>query len=77
MRSVALVAALAVVLSLGMAHAGVIAGPALPSTLSTGWQYSGVGFTATVNSTLTEFTFQNEGLADTVELVDPNGNPIL
>jgi hypothetical protein len=37
------------------------------------WTYSGVGFTATVNSMLTSFTFQNQGLADTIILVNPLG----
>ena len=40
---------------------------------SGGYQYAGVGFTALVNSTLTAFTFWNEGNADTVELVTPTG----
>ena len=69
----ALVVAIAVVLSAGAASAGVIAGPVLTSNDS-GWIDSGLGFTATVNSTLISFTFQNQGLADTVVLVDPLGN---
>jgi hypothetical protein len=60
-------------LSANVAHAGVIAGPSLPNADSQ-WQISGLGFTATVNSTLTSFVFQNQGLADTVDLVDPLGN---
>ena len=71
--SAALVAAIAVVLGAGVAHAGVIAGPTLTSEDSD-YYYSGIGFTATVNSTLTSFTFENQGLADVVDLVDPNGN---
>ena len=69
----ALVVAIAVVLSAGAASAGVIAGPVLNQN-DRGWQDSGLGFTAIVNTTLTSFTFQNQGLADTVVLVDPLGN---
>jgi hypothetical protein len=69
----ALVAAMAVGLSAGVAHAGVIAGPATLTIADGGYQYSGLGFTATVNSTLTAFTFWNQGLADTVDLVTPSG----
>ena len=58
--SVALVAALAVVLTAGGAYAGTIAGTALP-TVDTGFTYSGVGFIANVNATLTGFTFTNQG----------------
>jgi len=60
-------------LSSGVARAGVIGGPSLTIDDSQ-WQDSGLGFTATVNSTLTSFTFENQGLADTVDLVDPLGN---
>jgi len=56
-----------------MARAGVIAGPTTLGNASSAYQYTGVGFTATVNSTLTAFTFWNRGLADTVELVTPAG----
>ncbi len=69
----ALAVAIAVVLSAGVAHAGVIAGPVLTNNDS-GWVDSGLGFTALVNSTLTSFIFQNQGSADTVVLVDPLGN---
>lgn len=55
------------------AHADNIPGPALSSP-DGGYSFSGVGFTATVNSTLTSFTFQNQGQADTVVLVDSLGN---
>jgi hypothetical protein len=72
-----LVQALAVVLvgvlSAGAAFASVITGPVLNSNVS-GYNYTGVGFTASVNATLTSFTFQNQGLADTVILVDSLGN---
>ena len=68
-------AVLAVVLTSGVAHASIIPGPAsLPNT--SGFHYSGIGFTATVNSFLTAFTFRNAGLADTVQLVDQLGNVI-
>ena len=69
----ALVVAIGVVLSAGAASAGVIVGPVLNQN-DRGWQDSGLGFTAIVNTTLTSFTFQNQGLADTVVLVDPLGN---
>ena len=69
----AVVVAIAVVLSSGVARAGIIVGPSLTIDDSQ-WQDSGLGFTATVNSTLTSFTFANQGLADTVDLVDPLGN---
>lgn len=65
--------AIAVVLSAGAARAGVISGPILSSP-DDGYQYSGLGFTATVSSTLTSFSFRNQGLADTVVLADPLGN---
>ena len=68
-----LVAVIIGVLSASAARADVISGPVLDQNDS-GWQYSGLGFTATLNSTLTEFTFQNQGLADLVVLVDPLGN---
>ena len=61
------------VFSAPAAHAGLISGPAL-NQFDFGWVYSGVGFTANLNSTLTSFTFQNQGQADTVDLVDPLGN---
>jgi hypothetical protein len=49
-------------------QAGLISGPDLP--LLDMWQYSGIGFTANIPSTLTGFTFQNQGLADNVILQD-------
>jgi hypothetical protein len=54
------------------ARADVIPGPVL-NLDDGGWIYSGVGFTANVNSTLTSFTLQNQGAADTVDLVNPAG----
>jgi hypothetical protein len=59
-------------LSASSAHAGVIVGPVL-NTPDSGYDYSGVGFTATVNSFLTSFTFHNQGHADTVLLVNSLG----
>jgi hypothetical protein len=38
------------------------------------WTTTGIGFSALVNSTLTGFTYQNQGAADTVVLTDQNGN---
>jgi len=61
------------VLSAPAARADVIVGPTLNSNDSA-WIDSGLGFTANVNATLTSFTFQNQGQADTVVLVDPLGN---
>jgi len=60
-------------LSVGPVLADTIVGPPLNQD-SSGYQYSGLGFTANVNSTLTGFTLQNQGLADEVVLVDPLGN---
>jgi hypothetical protein len=71
-RTIYLASALALV-SAGAARADVIPGPILNNDDS-GWIYSGVGFQALVNTSLTSFTFQNQGNADTVELVDPFGN---
>jgi hypothetical protein len=56
----------------GAARADNISGPTL-SNPDSGYMFSGVGFTATVNATLTSFTFQNQGQADTVVLVDSLG----
>ncbi|HTQ96966.1 MAG TPA: hypothetical protein VMH89_09170 [Candidatus Acidoferrum sp.] len=55
------------------AAAQTIDGPTLNEN-DFGYQYSGIGFTANVNSFLTGFTFQNQGSADTIILVDPLGN---
>jgi hypothetical protein len=67
-----LVAVIIGVLSASSAHAGVISGPSL-NTDDAGYDYSGVGFTATVSSFLTSFTFQNQGQADAVLLVNSLG----
>src|SRR5262245_46904287 len=64
--------ALTVVTS-GLAGAAIIAGPNLPG-LSNGWEVTGLEFKALSDSTLTGFTFQNRGKADTVVLTDINGN---
>lgn len=71
--SPALTAVMVAVLSASAASASVISGPTL-STGDSGYSVSGLGFVATVSTTLTSFTFQNQGLADTVDLVDPLGN---
>ncbi len=55
------------------ASAAVIAGPTLDNAGS-GWSYTGVQFHANQNATLTGFTFQNEGQADTVVLTDLAGD---
>ena len=57
----------------GAARADVIAGPPLNIDVL-GHTVSGLGFQALDNSTLTGFTFQNQGNADTVVLTDSVGN---
>lgn len=39
-----------------------------------GWVHFGLGFAAIMDSTLASFTFQNQGLGDTVLLVYPAGD---
>jgi hypothetical protein len=56
----------------GVAGAAIIAGPSLTSNDS-GYLVSGLGFQALDNSTLTAFTFQNQGNADTVSLTNSAG----
>jgi len=68
-----LVALSLAVVGAGLARADVIAGPSLTAS-DVGWQFSGVGFTANVDSYLTSFTFQNQGQADTIELVNSAGS---
>jgi opacity protein-like surface antigen len=63
----AIVAAAAV--TAGPAQADSITGPAL-NTAGGGWTTTGLGFTALDNSTLTSFTYQNQGQADTIVLTD-------
>lgn len=55
------------------ANAGVVSGPSLTSNNS-GWAYTGVAFTANLNSFLTSFDFNSQGSSDTVVLTDTNGN---
>ena len=57
----------------GAASASVIAGPVLDSA-GGGFSDTGLGFQALDNSTLTSFTFQNQGQADTIVLTDAAGN---
>lgn len=57
------------------ASADTISGPTL-STPDSGWQDTGIGFTANVASTLTSFVFQNQGLADLVILENANGTTL-
>jgi hypothetical protein len=68
----ALVALFVGVLGASAARADVIVGPTLATPES--YPFSGLGFVANVNATLTSFTFENQGLADAVDLVDPLGN---
>ena len=56
----------------GLARADVMAGPSLTDS-DVNWQFSGMGFTANVDSYLTGFTFQNQRQADSIELVDAAG----
>ena len=56
----------------GVARAATITGPTL-SLPDTGHTVSGLGFQALDNSTLTGFTFQNQGHADTVSLTNGAG----
>lgn len=57
----------------GTAHAAVIPGPTLTSDGS-GWSVTGLGFVANTNTDLTSFTYQNQGLADTIVLTNTSGN---
>lgn len=57
------------------AIAGLITGPVLTND-NTGWVNNGLSFTALQDSTLTSFVYNNQGLADTVLLVDEFGNII-
>jgi hypothetical protein len=66
-------AAIVTIITASGARADVIVGP-MPINDDVGYHASGLGFTATVSTTLTSFTFNNQGLADTVVLVDPLGN---
>ena len=63
--------ALAVAAS-GAARAATIAGPTLTNNDSS-YFVTGLEFQALGNATLTGFTFQNQGLADTVDLVNTSG----
>lgn len=55
-----------------MASAAVIPGPVLTSP-GAGWTTTGLEFQALDNSTLTGFTYQNQGQADTIVLTDTAG----
>jgi hypothetical protein len=55
------------------AQASIIAGPSPINTFE-GYNFSGIGFVANLNSDLTSFTFENQGAADTVDLVDSLGD---
>jgi hypothetical protein len=60
------------VLTSSVAGAATIAGPALTNNDST-YSVTGLEFHALGNATLTGFTFQNQGLADMVDLVSTTG----
>jgi hypothetical protein len=55
------------------AQADVLTGPSLTAGVNSR-AYTGIGFTANIDSTLTSFVFQNTGMADTISLYDPLGN---
>ncbi len=55
------------------AQALVINGPSLPNT-NTGWIDNGLSITALQDTSLTSFTYNNQGLADTLRLTDTAGN---
>lgn len=57
----------------GAAEAAVIPGPPLTEQ-DVNYSVTGIGFTALDNSTLTSFTFQNQGFGDTVVLTNAAGN---
>src|SRR5690606_15689280 len=48
---------------------GTIAGPTLTENIG-GWSDAGIQFTALADSVLTSFVFNQQGLADTISLVD-------
>ena len=58
--------------SVDHAGSGTITGPTLRS-FDSGYNVSGLGFQALDNSTLTGFTFQNQGAADTIVLTNSAG----
>lgn len=60
------------VMSAGVVRAGSITAPSLIN-FDTDYYISGIDFTVLVSSTLTSFTFENQGQADTVDLVNPSG----
>lgn len=60
-------------LFIGTAQAAVIPGPTL-NIAGSGWSVTGLEFTALANTTLTGFTYQNQGAADTILLTDAVGN---
>jgi hypothetical protein len=66
---------LALVVTSGLARADVIVGPAMPQFgFTSGWSVTGLEFKALTDSTLTGFTFTNQGKADNVVLTDITGN---
>lgn len=76
LKRIVLVAALALLaapVAMQPARSDVIAGPPLNQNV-VGASHNGLGFTAVANAALTSFTFQNQGLADTILLTDGSGN---
>lgn len=66
-------ALLAAPVAMQPARSEVITGPPLNQNV-VNFSHTGLGFTAVANATLTSFTFQNQGLADTILLTDGSGN---
>jgi hypothetical protein len=58
------------------ARADVLAGPVLNQSVG-GYAASGIEFTALNSALLTGFVFQNQGAADTIELVASDGTTVL
>lgn len=64
--------AVAFLLYIQTASSAIISGPTLTEN-NTGWAGNGLSFNALQNSTLTSFVYNNQGLADTILLVDEDG----
>jgi len=69
---------LAGVLLFGSAHADTIAGPSNLGTtgMGTEWYEAGLEIEALTNTTMTSFTFQNQGNPSTIELGVIGGSPL-
>lgn len=72
----AFLAAVATCAVVGAAQADVIVGPTLDNNIG-GWADSGLQFTALQNVFLTDVTFNNQGLADTVTIFNQTTNTVV